>query len=321
MFAVYEKSPAQANAIHFHPLIPFIPLLTTQAAALCSWGFIDNPSGSPNLIGSYFGMPLKNKTYDYVIVGGGTAGLVVANRLSESPNISMAIPFWSTQYVSKDPDAVQPLIDWGLETVPQPQLNSQVIHYVQGKCLGGSSGRIQVIYHRGTAGSYDLWAEQVGDDGFAWRNMLPHFKKSINFTQPNLSKRAVNTTNLSYNLSAYDESAGPLFVTFPKYGQPLSSHAQEVFKDAGFPVAEDFSSGVLNGSQWGVYTIGSQTQTRSSSETSFLQEILRGARQNVKIYTNTQDMQVLFDGNKTATGVRVETSGMPYLLSAKKKLS
>ena len=89
------------------------------------------------LTGSYFGIPLKNETYDYVIVGGGTAGLVVAHRLAENPNITIAvveagsfyefsngnqsqIPFYSSKYVSGDPEDMQPLIDWELVTVPQP---------------------------------------------------------------------------------------------------------------------------------------------------------------------------------------------------------
>ena len=89
------------------------------------------------LLGSYFGIPLTNGTYDYVVVGGGTAGLVVATRLAENPNVTDAvvepgsfyeisngnqrqIPFLSTKYVSVDPMDVQPLIDWGLLTVPQP---------------------------------------------------------------------------------------------------------------------------------------------------------------------------------------------------------
>src|SRR4051812_11518760 len=64
-FYTGKKNFAQTNTMHFRPLIPLIPLLTTQAAALGSWGFIDNPSGTPSLIGSYFGIPLQNKIYDF----------------------------------------------------------------------------------------------------------------------------------------------------------------------------------------------------------------------------------------------------------------
>lgn len=107
-------------------------LACTIAGASAQWGQIGG-----SLFGSYFGLPLTNATFDYIIVGGGLAGLTVANRLAENKSLSIAvvepgsfyeisngnlsqIPLYSEQYVSKDPSDVQPLIDWELLTTPQP---------------------------------------------------------------------------------------------------------------------------------------------------------------------------------------------------------
>lgn len=118
------------------------------------------------LTGSSFGLPGANATYDYVIVGGGLAGSVIATRLSEQlPNQIIAvieagsfaeisntnwsqIPYYSEQFAGGDVDDWQPLIDWGLVTEPQAGANDQRFHYAQGKCLDGSSERNQMIYHR-----------------------------------------------------------------------------------------------------------------------------------------------------------------------------
>jgi choline dehydrogenase len=107
-------------------------IASSIGGASAQWGQIGG-----SLFGSYFGVPLTNATFDYVIVGGGLAGLTVASRLAENKSLSIAvvepgsfyeisngnlsqIPLYSEQYVSKDPSDVQPLIDWGLLTTLQP---------------------------------------------------------------------------------------------------------------------------------------------------------------------------------------------------------
>ncbi|OWP03002.1 hypothetical protein B2J93_3628 [Marssonina coronariae] len=290
------------------------------------------------LIGSFSGVPLVNESYDSVVVGGGTAGLVVATRLAENLNETVAvieagasneysngnqsqIPFYSTKYVSADPTDVQPLIDWGLVTIPQPQLDNQVIHYAQEKCIGGSPARNQLIYHRRSSGSYDAWAEQVGDDAFARDHMLQYFQKSVNFTTPNRKKRPANATmDQLFNTSAYSPAGGPLHVFHPNGALGISSCGQQAFTAAGFPASDGFSGGVLNGSQWTPFTVDPENQQRSSSGASLLQDSLYNSRLNLKVCQSTQAMIVVFSDHKTTTGVNVSTAGYPYMIKARKEV-
>lgn len=103
-----------------------------------------------------------------------------------------------------------------------------------------------MIYHRGTKGSYDLWAQQVEDDSYSWDSILPFFKRSPHFTPPNNSIRGANATP-NYELSAYSPTGGPLQVTFPNFAMPFGTYGVAALKAIGFPTATDFSSGVLNG--------------------------------------------------------------------------
>nr|POE53519.1 dehydrogenase pate [Quercus suber] len=220
-------------------------------------------------VSNYFGLPGQNATYDYVIVGGGTAGLVVASRLVESNrSLSVAVIEPGTFYeisngnnsqvpayseASEDADItkyVNKWIDWDLITVPQAQFRGARIHYAQGKALGGSSARNQMIYNRGTKGSYDLWAKLVGDESYSWNDILPFFKKSIHFTPPS-DLRAANATAM-YSLSDYSPTGGPLQVSYPNYASPFGEFAMQAMQAAGFPTLKGFSSGDLHGVSFNV---------------------------------------------------------------------
>lgn len=117
-------------------------------------------------------------SFDYVIVGGGTAGLALANRLSADVSIQVAVieagihyevanpllsstPAGDVYWAGSSPSDNNPLVDWSIVTQPQAGANSRRIRYPRGKCLGGSSARNFMLYQRGTVGSYDMWAEDV----------------------------------------------------------------------------------------------------------------------------------------------------------------
>ena len=174
-----------------------------------------------------------------------------------------------------------------------------------------------MAYQRGTKDSYQMWADQVGDQDYSWDKFLPYFEKSLNFTPPNMSKRAANATP-DYDTSTLGSGNGPLSTTFTNYANAFSSWVQKGFKEIGILPRKGFTSGELFGSAYVVATVEPITQTRESSETAFLQPAL--AKSNLIVYTQTLAKKVLFSGNKTATGVEVHTAGLTYQLQAKKEV-
>ncbi|OCL10908.1 GMC oxidoreductase [Glonium stellatum] len=290
-------------------------------------------AGAYPLLGSSFGVPLS-ASYDYVIVGGGTAGLTVAARLAEDPSLIIAvieagsfyeisngnlsqIPAYDFYWTDKDPTDYNPLIDWGYHTVPQEGLFNASVHYPRGKCLGGSSARNYMAYTRGSKKSYDLWADTVDDNSYKWDAFLPFFQKSLTFTPPDNSRRAANVTP-DYDLKAIGPGGGPLSVTFPNYGQPWSSWVQNALAEIGIKPIVGLVSGALFGSSYTLTTIDAKTQTRESSETGFLKPALK--KGNIVVYQSTLAKRILFDGNKTATGVLVDTGGTQYTISARREV-
>lgn len=214
-----------------------------------------------------------------------------------------------------------PTVDWGFYTQPQVGLDNRVLHYGRGKMLGGSSSENAMIYNRGTVDSFQAWADAVGDQDWNFTGVLPYYARSVNYSLPDPQFRAPNASYVPppRNPNAYASSDNPLQVSYPHFAVPYGSWAQLAFEEAGVPVQQDFSSGQLLGAQYAPVTEDPNTQTRSSSEASFLQAYLHSSRSNLKIYTGTLAKRILFDQQKRATGVKVSTNGQEYVLSAKKE--
>ncbi|KAL8722177.1 MAG: hypothetical protein Q9225_001273 [Loekoesia sp. 1 TL-2023] len=286
-----------------------------------------------SLLGSSFGVPGNNVTYEYIIVGGGTAGLTLATRLAEQQsgrvavieagsfyeigngNISQ-IPAGDGTYAGTAKDDWQPLVDWGYVTTPQAGLLGNAIHYARGKCLGGSSARNYMAYQRGTRSSYQRWADLVGDQSLTFDRLLPFFEKSLKFTPPSNLRFANGTPE--YDPSVMGNGSGPLSVTFSHYVQAFGTWATKGLQAIGLPIVKGFQSGSLLGQSYSMFTINATTMIRDSSETSFLRRGL--AYPNYKVYQTTMAKKVLFDTNKKAIGVIVDTDGRQYTLSATKEV-
>ncbi|KAK1580092.1 oxidoreductase [Colletotrichum navitas] len=324
------------------PPYHYIAALTVFAAAAASEtiGAKINDAEVTEIFGNSFGMPGTNATYDYVVVGGGTAGNALAARLALDPaNYPVALieagTFYEivtsnrTQIPGYNFEAANPtnvgtlnsLAAIQINTEPIAGCNGRKIGYVQGVTFGGASAANYGGYSRSTAGAHDLWAEDVKDDYWSWDNVFPFYKKSCDFTPPDYTK--INPKlNISYDPAAFDDAGGPLQVSYGNYVHPSMVGLGESMEAQGLEHIPGFNSGKLLG--YGAITsaVDRITATRSSSETSFLQAGAKKA--GLKIYPNAMAKRILFDGDKKATGVVVEGNSkihtVQWVLSAKKEV-
>ncbi|KAL8655726.1 MAG: hypothetical protein Q9210_000707 [Variospora velana] len=314
----------------------FLMWASILTAVLAAPPLLNQQQAGGNLrpVGTSFGVPGSSSKFDYVIIGGGTAGLTVAERLSEDPTISVAVieaggfyeldngnvsqipAFYAKNFnQTVAPETVQPLIDWAYVTEPQVGLANRQFHYSQGKTLGGSSGRNSNIFTRPNKGYHNRWAELVGDRSWAWDNILPFYRKSVAFTPPNTEKMGVNV-EIPYDRAAYG-SGGPLHVTYSNYYQPMNPGLIKGFEALNLSSQTGFSSGRMDGYGYLAVSIDPDTQIKDSSETAFLTQALNAT--NFRTYKNTIAKKILFEGT-TATGVQVETAGLSYTLEAAKEV-
>ena len=174
-----------------------------------------------------------------------------------------------------------------------------------------SSISLKKCYNRGSKGSYQKWADTVRDDSYTFENILPYFKKSVQFTNP-------SDVSISYDPTAFSSSGGPLDVSYTNYALPISPGVQQGLQTLGLKSIRGLNSGTLMGFAHSTNTINPAAEIRSSSETSFLQGALLNT--SLQVYQQTMAKRILFDVNKRASAVSVTTAGVPYFLEAKKEV-
>ncbi|KAL8652680.1 MAG: hypothetical protein Q9226_004164 [Calogaya cf. arnoldii] len=291
--------------MHFRWLIYWTFLVTS-----CSGQF-----SKSQLLGNSFGVPGQDAIFDYVVVGG--VAVVEAGGFYEidNGNGSVIPALAPLQHVGSLPNDTQPLIDWGFVTVPQAGADGRRMHYARGKTLGGFSARNYLAYHQGTVGSYQQWAERFADDSYLFDNFLPFFQRSATLTTSNLEKRYPANGTVDVETTAFNNSiGGPLQISWANWANPIGSWGQIALATAGIPPINSFNSGKLFGSTWVSQTLNPTNQHRSSSQTSYLNEAI--STTSIVVYTQTLANKILFDANKTATGVSVQTAGLLYTLHA-----
>jgi choline dehydrogenase len=309
-------------------------LTTLFSFALPNSTIASNPSSISGqfLFGSSFGTPF-NATYDYVIVGGGTAGLTLANRLSASglhtvavieagsfyefsnSNLSQ-IPRYVWSGAGLDFADVNPLVDWGFKTEPEEGIGGKRIHYPRGKTLGGSSASNHMVYHRPTKGACKKWADEVGDKGYEWENWVKYFDRSTTFHAADTTKRFTNSTP-DVDPAGARATSGPVSIAYTSYVLPISSWVLKATEALGMKRIPGFIDGTLIGSSWNVMAIDARTQTRESAETAYLRPALK--RGNLVVHHSTMALKVLFEG-KDAVGALCNTMGKEFVLKAKNEV-
>lgn len=309
-----------------------LPGLSVRAAPVVG------DSSITGMLGSSFGIPGQSYEFDYIVVGGGNAGLTVASRLAEDSSLSVGvieagsfyelsngnlseIPAYGNWFAGKDQDDWQPGIDWGFVTEPQQALLDVRAHYPRGRTLGGCSARNYMTYHLATSGSYDQMAKEVNSSAYTFDNFFPYFTKSQKFTPPvgGTWDRFSNST-VEYDPSKLG-TEGPLSVIYPKYAQSFGSWAAKGLAAIGLKPQRGFESGNLSGAYaYPLGTIRSEENIRESSETAFLRHHMGVHNPNLITFVSTLAKQVLFDEQKRATGVLVDTHGLQYTIRARKEV-
>lgn len=250
------------------------------------------------------------ESFDYIIVGAGSAGSVIANRLSANPDVQVLlleaggsdnslrvqIPAGTiTLYKSQ-------VYSWNYFSVPQHELNNRQLHCPRGKALGGSASMNSMIYIRGHASDYDQW-EQAGCPGWGWQDVLPLFRKSEH--------------NLLAQSADFHGQQGELLVDKPKDPNPFSYRFLQAAKSAlGVPQNSDFNGATLAGC--GIYNLTQKDGKRLSSYQAFVAPVL-DTRINLTVRTGCQVEQLTFEG-KRVTGMVVNDNGQRKTLNASREV-
>ncbi len=233
--------------------------------------------------------------YDYIIVGAGSSGCVLASRLTEDPDVKVLIVEaggsddnflfrWPAGFAKM----TKGIASWGWSTVPQKHLNDRVLWYTQAKVLGGGSTINAQVYTRGNAKDYDAWGED-GCEGWSYRGILPYFK------------RAEGNERFHDDFHGTD---GPLGVSAPRGALPICDAFIRAAQQYGIPYNPDFNGAQQAGT--GFYQLTQRDLKRSSAAMAFLHPALE--RRNLTLRSQQQVRRIVLE-NGRVIGIELESDG------------